>query len=210
MKSLITALLALLALLISIGFAHAQDQHLNFDLIKGNKIIGSMNAWKKCQGGECAYSVNSRASLQLLITIESEVTLTANYKDGKLQASVMRNTRDEKIRESSGIFWNGESYEFLKNGESKSLGTDPVSYSSAQLLFEEPVEIDQVFSERLGTYLPLRKIDSQSYQLSLPNGNNYVYSYRDGICQEVIIEHPLGNLSLRLNPFVDQFVELVK
>ena len=63
-----------------------------------------------------------------------------------------------------------------------------IPFSVGRLYHDEPVGMKELFSERLGTFVPIRSLKAGEYELLQPDGKKNVFVYRYGICTEMRTE----------------------
>ena len=69
-----------------------------------------------------------------------------------------------------------------------------LDFTSVMLYYQEPVGIEQVYSERFLEYCNLEAMDDQKYKLYLPNGTVNYYTYGEGMLQEIFVDRSWFNL----------------
>ncbi len=70
----------------------------------------------------------------------------------------------------------------------KSIFPGKIPFSVGRLYHDEPVGMKELFSERLGTFVPIRTLKAGEYELLQPDGKKNVFVYRYGICTEMRTE----------------------
>ena len=74
-----------------------------------------------------------------------------------------------------------------------------VNCSTVKLFFSEPCSNTQIFSERLGEYRVIKKIEPGVYQAEMKEGITYIYHYKNGKLTELEMKKGLlGSIYLRL------------
>ncbi len=63
-----------------------------------------------------------------------------------------------------------------------------IPFSVGRLYHDEPVGMKELFSERLGAFVPIRTLKAGEYELIQPDGKKNVFVYRYGICTEMRTE----------------------
>jgi len=75
----------------------------------------------------------------------------------------------------------------------------PIHNSILSLYYKEPVNINSIYSDNFQQYVDIKKVDTNKYRVSFPNGHCNYYSYAQGVCTRVDVEQPLFNLQFLLN-----------
>ncbi len=186
-------LLIVILLLTSI-FTNAQEQTqiLKYEIIMGSSPIGEITAVRTEKDGR-VYCKNSSIAAMRIITMQKlTYDFETTYKDGIIESASTLNQLNNNTRTYSNMKWVGDKYEVDVDGKKYDI-TEPVDYSAVSLYWEEPIGLTQVFSERFGKYLPLKQIKPHFYELTLPDGKITHYTYEDGICTKVEINHWFRN-----------------
>lgn len=74
-----------------------------------------------------------------------------------------------------------------------------IPFSVGRLYHDEPVGRSEIFSERLGAFVPLRTLQKGEYELVQPDGKKNVFVYRYGICTEMRTEMMACNVRFVLS-----------
>jgi hypothetical protein len=190
---------AFIFLFLSICLCHASGQELIYDVIKGDEKIGEVVAQKTISGPKVHYTIRSKVEISVFFTVIIESTFASMYQNGHLDKARTVNKRDGKVKEYSSIDWTGEAYDIVRDGNMMTFGIpSQIRYSLNAMYFNEPLNRTKVFSERFGEYVPLKKIDSHKYRISLPGGGTNVYTFMRGYCSHVYVEHWLADVEFVL------------
>ena len=79
-------------------------------------------------------------------------------------------------------------YKIENEKGTKSTFTGPIGFSVGMLYHFEPSGQNLVFSERLGTFVPIKKTSNGVYELSQPDGKKNIFKYSNGVCTEMKTE----------------------
>ena len=177
--------------------AHAQT--LIYDVVKGGEKIGELKALKNTEGRVTKYALTSKVTVSIFIDVVIESAFKSTYKSGYLYSGSTTNKRDGKVKEYNTLEWNGEAYDISQNGNMMTFATPKkIFYSLNAMYFKEPSRSGRIFSERYGKYLMLKKVGSHKFELDVPGGGSNVYSYKNGICTHVLVDHFLATVEFRL------------
>lgn len=179
----------------------ALSQSYEYQIFKGNKPIGNILTNKIEKGSLTEFSIESNATFRIIFEFSTQFKFETSFSDGKLCRSFTKNMLNDSERESTEITWESGKYKITKdNDEVSFLDIKRPQYAMANLYYQEPVEVHEVFSERFGEYLPIKNIGSKQYELTLPDGKTNIYTYKDGRCSEVKVNHMLATLYFKLMP----------
>lgn len=122
-----------------------------------------------------------------------------NFNDAGLKNSVTEHHVNGKRKQQTvTTLVTNKNYKVDFSGEEKASRqlTQPIASTITNLYYQEPVELETVYSERYGKLCALKKLSDNRYAISLPNGKQSIYSYRGGDCQEVQTE--LSGVKVRI------------
>ena len=194
---------AVLAILFCIHFLSVNSiclsQSYKYQIFKGNKEIGTLLIDKKKYGAEEHFKIESDATFRVVFEFSTQFTMEAVFEEGKLRRSLTKNTLNDSERESTLIELEDGKYKVLKDGDELDyLEIKHPEYSMAHLYYNEPKDLTKVFSERFAEFLAIREIEPSQYELTLPDGRTNIYTYKNGRCSEVKVNHMLATLYFRL------------
>lgn len=174
-------------------------EYLNYSIIKDDKTIGNIRVERSLKDDVTQYLFESRAKVKILYSIEIYDKMDVTFKQNILQQAKLYRTMNGKLKVNNAAVWNGNSYHLSdKDGANGSL-KQSIFCSTASLYFNEPGNIKSVFSEKFQKMIPIQKIDSRKYRISLPNGNTTTYTYSSGICTLVEASTDFANLKFVLH-----------
>lgn len=177
------------------GLTPGEDQksstNLKYNIVYKNDSIGYLDANYDVNQSSELYVITSEASFRFLMKFSSDYMFENRFRGGTLVSSKTQNKVNDKVRSTSSITRKGDGYD-MKIDDKKSRLNQKVTYAMANLYFHEPSDIDQVFSERYGEFCKIKKVANHKYELLLPSGRKNYYSYKDGICHEVEVNHSMA------------------
>ncbi|MEO0470991.1 MAG: DUF6134 family protein [Bacteroidota bacterium] len=179
------------------------SQTLVYDAWKGSNKIGGMVVSQKPSPGGMTYSSEANMTVRFLISIDLKFTYEAVFVDGNLQSSETKNFRGGDLKDQSIGLREGEMYTTRLNGRNKKLHHPRIEETILTIYYHEPVNLRKVYSERWGDYLKIKPLGNHRYELYLANGDINVYTFKDGICTEIEINHSLGSVYFRLQEVKD-------
>ena len=161
----------------------AISQSLNYDIILfGNSIGNGKGAVSKTTSGNLNYKLVTSASAKVIFKEHtSSLDIELEYKGDILQNCKLRREENGEWRDIKIVLENGKHY-FVENGK-KSPITKPVTFTSTQLFFKEPIGIKEIYIERLNIFTPLVKESTGLYKTAFEGGDNF-YRYVNGVMVE--------------------------
>ncbi len=176
-------------------FASEADQkqttNLIYNIVYKNDSIGYLDANYDINQSSELYIITSEASFRFLMRFSSDYSFENRFRGGTLVSSKTQNKVNDKVRSTSAITRKGDGYD-MKIDDVSSRLNKKVTYAMANLYFHEPSDITEVFSERYGEFCKIKKVANHKYELHLPSGKKNYYSYKNGICQEVEVNHSMA------------------
>ncbi len=173
-------------------------QVLHYDIIKGSKVIGSLEAAQSYSGRSSTISIRSFVEYRLLISFSVDFQLNETFNQGILISGDANNTLNGVTQKESTIKRNGEGYVLMIGGNPNEI-SESIDYSVAEVYFREPKNEMKAFSQHFGRFLPFEKVDANTYRLDSPDGEN-LYTYNNGVCVKVEIARDFGRLVFKMKP----------
>lgn len=174
--------------LLFLGFALglsavAVAQTLNYDIVLfGNTIGNGKGTSSKTQSGTLNYKLVTQAKANVMFKERTSYTdIEMEYKGEVLQSCKLKREKDGEWQDIKIVLENGKHY-FLENGK-KIAVAKPVTFTSTQLFFKEPVGVKEIYIERLNMFAPLVKEADGLYKTVIEGGDNY-YRYENGVMVE--------------------------
>jgi hypothetical protein len=173
-------------------------QKLNYGIyLFGKKIGVSTIERKRMDDTTLNYTLNS-ASETTIFFVQRKVSLVYNitYRNDKLFSSYSKNIRNDEVITVQVNQQHG-GYSIVRNNCTQ-LIKSMIDCSSVKFYFEEPCNDDKIFSERIGQFVPIRKISEGEYECTLNEGVTNIYRYKNGKLTELEIKKGMVSAYLRL------------
>jgi hypothetical protein len=184
-------------LLLSLSVARGQNV---YDVIVAGRTIGSLKVFDE-KGADNAETHRIESDFKIMFYKGSYSTQT-NYVLGKLVSATCAHHVNGDLKEKTLTKTSSKSlYEVLFSGEDAEdkpnvVVNKPISSTITGLYYKEPINITEVYSERYGKMCNIRKLSDGKYGVTLPDGKEGVYSYKNGLCREVKTD--LAGFKLRI------------
>jgi hypothetical protein len=184
-------------LLLSLSVARGQNV---YDVIVAGRTIGSLKVFDE-KGADNAETHRIESDFKIMFYKGSYSTQT-NYVQGKLVSATCAHHVNGDLKEKTLTKTSSKSlYEVLFSGEDAEdkpnvVVNKPISSTITGLYYKEPINITEVYSERYGKMCNIRKLSDGKYGVTLPDGKEGVYSYKNGLCREVKTD--LAGFKLRI------------
>lgn len=154
-----------------------------YEIILFGNTIGDGKALSfKSANGLLNYKLNTRASAHVLFkdrTSESDIEM--DFKGNVLQSCELKREKDGEWQYVKIVYENGAHY-FVEDGKKQKV-VKPITFTTTQFFFKEPVGVKEVYVERLNVFTPVEKIEEGLYKTVIDGGDNY-YRYENGVLVE--------------------------
>ncbi|MFX1702493.1 hypothetical protein PV783_00990 [Chitinophaga sp. CC14] len=174
---------------VAVLFLQAKAQTNTFEVRIANHAVGTIEANRKLAGNAKSIIIKTRIQI-MLSKINSDIA--NEYSNNVLTtAKVSRVSGKSGEDKQTTIHRNGKEYTIIVNGAKSVIDTE-IEECVADLYFMEPRQLNRVFSETLGRFLPVKSLGGGVYELILPEGKKNVFKYENGILKQVEVNHTLG------------------
>lgn len=190
MKQLI--LIALIFFSTKVGIA----QNAQYEVILMGKKIGDVHLTKETDTHGDRYKMQSESHAKVMFVKKSStVNFDVLFKGGALVESFYSSKKEgdnivTRVNKAS------DTYRVVSNEKESSL-KESIDFSSIMLYFKEPIGITQVFVERIGDFIPLKKLSEGEYSYLQPDGTTSIYRYLQGKLVEIQLKRGVGSVFIR-------------
>jgi hypothetical protein len=186
------------AFLICSAFAHTLiAQQFNYEVQRNGKAIGSMQITRVQAGQNIEMSLKFKAEVDLLLKeILVEGSENANFYEGKLQRSSVVRKINGRIKTNIETKWMENRYMVTNAGKYSTLDLKPIETHLLSLYFYEPKNESLIYSDSFPGLLKIEK-NQGGYRLVLPNGNENMYTYKNGICIKALFKSAYYTITLQ-------------
>ncbi|CAN5443756.1 hypothetical protein BH23BAC1_BH23BAC1_06130 [soil metagenome] len=190
--------LILTGILVFTQFLPLQAQELSYDIVWKGDSIGFLHASKIPTKNMTRYEIDSQASFRFIAKIELDYYFENVFSNGVLVKGISKHSMNNKLKSSSSIKWDGKKYNATVDDLEVPLDKKAVKTSMTSMYYQEPVGINEIFSERYAVYCAIKPVGTNKYELTLPNGKKNYYTYEGGICTLVEVNHPMATFYFKL------------
>lgn len=197
----------LLAALIVARSLQAQEKRLNYSIVRNGKAVGSIAVMRTDSQNRVHYRMESLVKTRFIINFSASAWEETAFENGLMvSSSIYRKLNGtEKVNRRTVLDKNRYLVTNYNSVETKN--SFPVDFNTLCLYFKEPLNVASVYSENFQCFLPINDNGQHIYTISLPDGASNIYHYKNGICQEIEIRHPLYSARVVLNnaPYSNSF-----
>jgi hypothetical protein len=171
-----------------------------YDVIVAGRTIGSLKVFDE-KGKDNTETHRIESDFKVMF-YKGKYSTQTNYVQGKLVSAtcshhVNGDLKERTLTQSSTkplyeVFFSGEDGEDKPKLEVNA----PINSTITSLYYKEPININEVYSERYGKMCSVKKLSEGRYGVSLPDGKQGIYSYKNGLCHEVKTD--LAGFKLRI------------
>lgn len=173
-----------------LALTRASAQRAMFDVLLAGHSIGSVMVLEQEGRGR----LRERIEAEFSVPFYSGSFVSENqFADGALHSSLTEQVVNGKRREHTVTTrLSSKHYRFdqaQKSAETRKWEVmAPIAHTITGLYYQEPNQVQDVYSEKYGAMCRVRKLDNGSYSVQLPNGKESIYSYVRGECVRVVTE----------------------
>ena len=172
------------------------QEHIYEAQLNGQKA-GEIFALREVNDENVKIYINTNLDGYMLFNLATEISSESMYVNQSLmQATSVSKVRDRIQSEVHTVKMKND-YSINADGDSKNLEVGQLLATDI-LYFEEPLNINSVYSLALGKMLDLVKSEVKGEYYFEYDGNKHIYRYLDGTLQEVEIENRLYDLVFKL------------
>ncbi|MFT4968976.1 MAG: hypothetical protein ACI9O4_000718 [Chitinophagales bacterium] len=148
----------------------------------GNSIGEGQALTYKLANGHTNYKLNTKASAHVMFkeqSSQSDIDIVYNGKT--LESCKLKREKNGDWQDIQIVYENGSHF-FIEDGKRQRVAK-PITFTTTQLFFTEPVGVKEVYVERLNIFTPLEKKEEGLYKTVIDGGDNY-YRYENGVMIE--------------------------
>lgn len=174
---------------------NAAAQVARFDVLRADEVVGYVIASRSNRAGTEVYAMESHCEVALLWKYVVRTALRTEYLQGELAACHTSVRVNDAVRDSSSMV-RGRTDCYVHPDAPFDCARS-TQWTTSRLYFEEPAGQSIIFVESVLQDCTLRLTAPGTYTLTLPNGHENHYVYRDGALYEIRVERPLMDLVFR-------------
>ena len=168
--------------------SNAPDRYLNFDIILHNKVVGNLESTQITKDGITNYQSSTNIKTRLLKDILVNYRYDVVFDNKFLKKADVYITVNKKSHAKTHTQWMGPYYQITKNDDKKKNMKDSITFATIQLYFEEPVDIDNCYSEQDGSFNTIAPLGNHIYKKVNSKRKENMYYYKNGILKKATID----------------------
>ncbi|GJM29126.1 MAG: hypothetical protein DHS20C17_17610 [Cyclobacteriaceae bacterium] len=166
---------------------------------RGGKEIGEISASLEESSYTETYTILSDVSFRILWKqYRRKTSNLVVYQGESMKTSYCGVYMNNDLQDSTAMHKEQNSYRVFKYPDGRyQLDNTELNFSTAKLYFQEPVGVQNVYSERFLQQCRLEAQGNHRYKLHLPDNKKNYYTYKDRQLVAVSIERTWFNLEFR-------------
>jgi hypothetical protein len=130
----------------------------------------------------------------MLFQLNISTEIKAIYDQNKLvEGRHISITNKNVFDTNTQTIWQNNQYIINKNGK-KNTYNKPITFSVNKLYFVEPINQTSIYAEDQARYLPILKINANTYELKTDSNKSNLYKYLGGKLVEVEVQILIGKI----------------
>ena len=178
--------------------SQAQEKTVNYNVLRNGTVIGQMQFSQKTNNDDVFLKISSEVKTRLIFGIDIKTEEGSHFKNGKLISSYVKRhvNGKEKANKTTQLIDSG--YKTLAENKKGQIKQNYIDYNLMLLYSKEPVSENQVYSDSFQQFLVIKKTNTHSYRIVLPDGNYNDYHFLNGVCQKVELHHSLFTINIQI------------
>lgn len=159
--------------------------------------VGEMQLRRTTLDALTVYEVESRVTVGFLLRQTERYNFSrSTYLNGIFKESYLKNQENDIVTDYTAISSSNGTY-IIQTDNRRSQCDGPITFTTTRMLFEEPVNVgSQIFSEYRGVYATLHSHSPGRYTVRYPNGDTFIYTYKDGRLAELETPQFIGRVRM--------------
>lgn len=164
------------------GMLFLKAQNGKYDIVLFGNEIGTGTTVVTNNSGKTSYTLETKAKATVMFKERTSYTkINMTYAGKVLESCNLKREKDGEWQDVKITYENGKHF-YTENGVKKAVAR-PITFTSTQLFFKEPVGVSEIYVERLNIFTPIQKEEEGLYKTVIDGGDNY-YRYENGVLVE--------------------------
>ncbi|WP_103867497.1 DUF6134 family protein [Aquimarina sp. I32.4] len=168
--------------------SNSSDTTLQFDIILHNKVIGNLKSSQTTKDDTIYYRSETHINTRVIKDIQVNYTFDVAFKNSLLKRANVNITINDKPHAQTNTKWEHTAYKIVKNDDREKILKDSISYTTIQLFFQEPININSCYSEQDGSFNTIVPMGNHSYKKINSKGKENMYYYKHGFLKKATID----------------------
>ena len=168
-----------------------------YDVLLGDKVVGSVIATKTINGNEITYKTDFRIKIKIFKTYNVRSVSTSTFIDNKMTWGHMIIYRDDEIDEEVVVTQSGTKYIQSNISPPNDITTKKILTDVTKIYFVEPLNGSDIFSARFLDFGQMTKIREHEYKFKLPSGDTNKYYFQNGKLDKISVNRTFFKLTFQ-------------
>ncbi len=175
------------------------EETLLFEIIYKGDRIGTLKAERFQIKNKMVYTSSTRINTTILLIkkINVRYKYRVTYNAGRLRSSKVNIKINKRKPKQVLVNQKGDDYVVKFSDGKRNKVTDLIDISSIKLYFDEPDNVDKIFSEQLGNFNEIVKIREGLYKMVNEKGNENFYHYTNGKLDKIEVDGGMVSFEMR-------------
>ncbi len=192
--------LKIAAALFIVTTSHANDkkqvQHVSYNVVRNNTVIGTINVTCDIENDSTIYSLDSDIDVRFLLKFSIKGEETSIYKNGILIYSSVFRKVNNKVKAHHNVVYRNKKYHLKKSGSSKKLDFTTIRDNLVMLYFKEPKGVKSIYCDNIKSIVKLEELGNGKYKVDFSDGKFNIFHYENGKCVKVEANSALFSVTL--------------
>lgn len=201
LKKLLLKLKVVLLFLIvssSYGGNDAPSKNVTYNVVKNNKVIGTIRINQYDAGDSIIYDLESNILAKFILEFNVTGKEKSIYKNGVLVYSSVYRVVNNKVKVNHNISYSAGQYQLKSSDEVTHLKMKEIEQNLIKLYFFEPKGIETVYCDNLNQMVAVKPLGSGKYRVDFSNSAYNIFHYVNGKCVRIDANSNLFNVTLIL------------
>lgn len=175
----------------------AQAQKLTYEGFMRNKKVGELTAVREVNDENTKIHISTDIEAHMLVKIEVELKSESTYINQELVESSSISKMNGHVKSNVQTVHKNDHYQINADGDDIKISKS--SMVGADIFyFEEPKNINEVYSLALGELLQVEKGEEAGVYFFEQDGKKEYHKYKNGVLAEVHIDHALYSITFKI------------
>jgi len=157
-----------------------------FQIYLGRKNVGYLNIVHTRGSEKSRIQVHSEVEARFIFKYTAFGRETYEYRNDTLMHSDVFRKVNNRISLQQTLVKHPEGYRYSDQNSYLILPISVVRLNMTRLFVQEPLDQEQVFSDRFTQWIPIKRLEKHQYKVALPNGSDNIFTYENGKCTSVV------------------------
>jgi hypothetical protein len=172
-------------------------QNLNYTVYVSGSKRGTLHA-QLIRSADKSFKIRLETNIHFPFTNVLSL-IQVNYTASGLESASSFKKINNHLNEQISLQKTNGGYILTNDAGQKNRIITQIPFSVGRLYHHEPLGMKELFSERLGAFVPIKNLREGEYELIQPDGKKNVFVYRYGICTEMRTEMMACNVRFVLS-----------